>query len=138
MRGSRYPPAPTKNLNVSRCIPLFLFHLSLKAALPCGVPNKDALRSLAKRLNRRVDCQSLARVIDTEHQARLPMEKRLQNLRDAFAVPDSRWIRGRTVLLVDDVMTTGATLSHGARALLKAGAARVWCATVARAVLRSG
>ena len=50
LRGSRYPPAPTKNLNVSRCIPLFLFHLSLKAALPCRVTKKDALRSLAKRL----------------------------------------------------------------------------------------
>ena len=43
-------PRPPKNLNVSRCIPLFLFHLSLKAALPCGVTKKDALRSLAKRL----------------------------------------------------------------------------------------
>ena len=39
-----------KNLNVSRRIPLFLFHLSLKAALPCRVTKKDALRSLAKRL----------------------------------------------------------------------------------------
>ena len=43
-------PRPPKNLNVSRCIPLFLFHLSLKAALPCWVTKKDALRSLAKRL----------------------------------------------------------------------------------------
>ena len=43
-------PRPPKNLNVSRCIPLFLFHLSLKAALPCRVIKKDALRSLAKRL----------------------------------------------------------------------------------------
>ena len=43
-------PRPPKKLNVSRCIPLFLFHLSLKAALPCRVTKKDALRSLAKRL----------------------------------------------------------------------------------------
>jgi len=43
-------PRPPKNLNVSRCIPIFLFHLSLKAALPCRVTKKDALRSLAKRL----------------------------------------------------------------------------------------
>ena len=43
-------PRPPKNLNVSRCIPLFLFHLSLKAALPCRVTKKDALRSLTKRL----------------------------------------------------------------------------------------
>ena len=43
-------PRPPKSLNVSRCIPFFLFHLSLKAALPCRVTKKDALRSLAKRL----------------------------------------------------------------------------------------
>ena len=41
------------------------------------------------------------------------------------------------VLLVDDVMTTGTTLSQCAAPLVKAGAARVWCATLARAVRRS-
>lgn len=101
--------------------------------------NQSALlaESLARRLVRRVDCRSLVRVVDTEHQARLSGDARRNNLRNAFEVPDPRWTRGRTVLLVDDVMTTGATLSHAARALLKAGAGRVWCATVARAVLRS-
>lgn len=101
--------------------------------------NQSALlaRSLAKRLDRRADCRSLVRAVDTEHQARLSGDARRNNLKNAFAVPDSRWVRGRTVLLVDDVMTTGATLSNCARPLLKAGAARVWCVTVARAVMRS-
>lgn len=101
--------------------------------------NQSALlaESLARRLNRRCDDRSLVRTLDTEHQARLSGEKRKKNLRNAFAVPDPQGVRGRTVLLVDDVMTTGATLSHCARPLLKAGAARVWCATVARAALRS-
>ncbi len=101
--------------------------------------NQSALlaQSLARRLGRRSDGHSLVRIVDTEQQSRLSGETRLANVRDAFAVRAPQWIRGRTVLLVDDVMTTGATLSHCARALRDAGAARVWCATVARAVMRN-
>ncbi len=101
--------------------------------------NQSALLAdaLARRLNRRFDGSSLVRVRETEHQARLSGDDRRDNLRDAFAVPDPRYVRGRTVLLVDDVMTTGATLSHCARPLRAAGAARVWCATVARAVMNA-
>lgn len=99
--------------------------------------NQSALlaESLARRLNRRYDGKSLTRTLDTEHQARLAGDARRNNLKGAFAVPDPSMIRGRTVLVIDDVMTTGATLSHCARTLLDAGAARVWCATVGRAVL---
>lgn len=100
--------------------------------------NQSALlaASLARRLNRRVDLHSLVRTRDTRHQARLSGDERRKNLRDAFAVHDPHGVRGRTVLLIDDVMTTGTTLSQCARPLLEAGAARVWCATVARATLR--
>lgn len=99
--------------------------------------NQSALlaESLARRLNRRFDQRSLIRIRDTEHQARLSGDERRNNLKGALAVPNAQFVRGRTVLVVDDVMTSGATLSHCARALLDAGAARVWCATVGRAVL---
>ncbi len=101
--------------------------------------NQSALlaQALAQRLSRRFDDASLVRPLDTEHQARLSGEARQNNLRNAFAVARPAWVRGRTVLLVDDVMTTGATLSQCAAPLMKAGAARVWCATLARAVLRA-
>ena len=101
--------------------------------------NQSALlaQALAKRLNRRADCRSLVRTLNTQHQARLTGDDRRNNLKDAFRVPSPQWVRGRTILLVDDVMTTGATLDNCARPLLKAGAARVWCATVARAVMKS-
>ncbi len=98
--------------------------------------NQSALlaEALGERLNRRVDTASFVRTRDTPHQSRLSGEERRKNLKGAFAVKDPRFIRGRTVLLVDDVTTSGTTLNEGARALLDGGAARVWCATVARAV----
>lgn len=91
---------------------------------------------MALRLGRRFDGASVVRTRDTEHQARLNGDERRSNLKDAFAAVDARNLRGRTVLLVDDVMTTGATLNHCARAIISAGAERVWCATTARSTLK--
>jgi hypoxanthine-guanine phosphoribosyltransferase len=48
-------------------------------------------------------------------------------------VKDAEAIREREVLLIDDIMTTGATARECARVLLRAGAAKVWVATVAKA-----
>jgi phosphoribosylpyrophosphate synthetase len=53
-------------------------------------------------------------------------------MRGAFRVTDPERVKGRTVIIVDDVMTTGTTVSECARVLKKAGAERVWAATVAR------
>ena len=57
---------------------------------------------------------------------------RAEALRGAFRAATSRAIRGRTILLVDDVLTTGATCGAAARALKKAGAGRVLVAVMAR------
>ena len=96
--------------------------------------NQSALlaRALGRRINRRVDERSFQRIKDTEHQSRLSGDKRRTNLVGAFAVTDARGIRGRTVLLVDDVMTSGNTFAHCAKALVEGGAYRVWCVSVAR------
>jgi glutamine phosphoribosylpyrophosphate amidotransferase len=53
-------------------------------------------------------------------------------MRGAFAVSDPTRILNRNILLIDDVYTTGTTASECARVLRRAGAARVWVATVAR------
>ena len=98
--------------------------------------NQSAIlaRALAARLDRRFDASSIRRRRDTEHQTRLSGKSaREKNIQGAFAVRRPESVRGRTVLLVDDVMTTGGTLSECAKPLMAAGAARVWCATVARA-----
>ncbi len=77
---------------------------------------------------------NLYRARRTKSQARLRRAARLQNLVRAFGVRDPRWISGRTVLLVDDVATTGATLGECATVLKNAGARRV----VGLALMRGG
>jgi len=95
--------------------------------------NQSALlaRGLARRLDRRYDARSLLRIRDTLHQTRVDGSDREKNVAGAFIVRDPALVRGRTVLLVDDVMTTGATAQACFRALEKAGATRVLFASVA-------
>ena len=76
---------------------------------------------------------ALARVRDTRPQYALAPGQRQRNLKGAFRASEPDRVRGREVLLVDDIFTTGATANVCARVLLRAGATRVWVATVARA-----
>ncbi|HZP23690.1 MAG TPA: ComF family protein [Terriglobales bacterium] len=75
----------------------------------------------------------LVRQRETISQVGLSREERIENMRGAFRVADAGRVKGRTVIVVDDVMTTGTTLSECARVLKRAGAENVWAATVARA-----
>jgi ComF family protein len=74
----------------------------------------------------------LVRRRETGSQIGLTRHQRRENLRGAFAVSDPARILNSDILLIDDVYTTGTTASECARVLLRAGAARVWVATVAR------
>jgi len=76
--------------------------------------------------------QILERVRDTQSQIGLTPHQRRENLRGAFRVAEPKKVSGCDVLLVDDVFTTGTTASECARVLRKAGAERIWVATVAR------
>ena len=96
--------------------------------------NQAALlaRELARRIDRRYDGEALTRVRTTGTQTALDAAHRRMNMLGAFGVPRPEWVRRRRVLIVDDVMTTGATLNECARMLKKAGARTVWAVTVAR------
>lgn len=77
--------------------------------------------------------RALRRVKDTESQFGLTPQGRRRNLRGAFEVVDAEAVVGREVLLLDDIYTTGATARECARVLRRAGASKVWVATLARA-----
>jgi len=75
----------------------------------------------------------LVRCRNTLPQASLAPSRRFENVRGAFHVRRPGAVRGARVLLVDDVLTTGATCSEAAKMLKEAGAAMVAVAVVARA-----
>jgi ComF family protein len=91
-------------------------------------------REIVKRRGIAMDFRALSRIVDTESQAGLKKEERRSNIRKAFSIPDPERVRGRRILLVDDVYTTGSTLGECARILLKGGAEAVGALTLARAL----
>ena len=76
---------------------------------------------------------TLMRLRATESQAGLTPRMRRLNVRGAFAVSDPSAVMLKHVLVIDDILTTGATARAAAKALVEAGAASVWVATLARA-----
>jgi ComF family protein len=88
-------------------------------------------RGVARQCALPLDADALRRTRYTVPQTQLRPVERLENLADAFAAAPDR-VRSRRVLLVDDVVTTGATLSACAEALRAAGAAAVYALTLSR------
>ncbi len=91
---------------------------------------------LAKATGIRHENGLLRRVKPTATQTRLSRRARAKNLREAFAADAGNALKGARLVLVDDVLTTGATANAAAAALRKAGAAQIAVWTVARGTLR--
>ena len=92
----------------------------------------EIARPLARSIGARYLPDTLKRARDTGSQAGKSGSGRARNVQGAFKVRDPKAIAGKRVLIVDDVMTTGATVEACARALRKAGAVGVDVAVLAR------
>ena len=94
----------------------------------------ELARRVARALPCRSDPQLLLRLKNTPHQLSLPPVERAANVRGAFAIEPRRRheLRARRIALLDDVMTTGATLAEAAHTLLQGGAASVQVWVLAR------
>lgn len=90
------------------------------------------VRLTAGILDMETDYFTLRRIRYTETQTGLTLEERRKNVKGAFEVTDNSILNGKSVILVDDVATTGNTINECARVLKKAGCERVFGLTLAR------
>jgi len=97
-----------------------------------GYNQSEALsEAIAVRLGLRHEPAWLKRTRSTPHQTTSSATERRENLRGAFRVARDATLKGATILLIDDVLTTGSTASEAAKALKESGAARVIVAVLA-------
>jgi len=91
------------------------------------------IRVLSSKCSIEYSFDFLQRVRDTYSQVKLPYDKREENVRDAFEIIDKDFsLRGKNILLIDDVFTTGSTIRECIRVLSKTGVNRVFTMFLAR------
>jgi ComF family protein len=95
----------------------------------------EIARTVATRTRTRVLHNAVRKIVDTPPQAALPWSERARNVRRAFVCQVD--LSGKRIAVVDDVLTTGATLNEVARVLRKAGAVSVAGWVVARTLIES-
>lgn len=98
-------------------------------------PSHLLAHALAKKVDKPI-CHALKKSKRTEPQAKLSKEERLENVKETFFIPPDQKskVADKTILLIDDVVTTGSTINECARALKKSGAEKVDVLTLARAL----
>ena len=87
---------------------------------------------LSKKMGKKISVRALRRIRHTIPQVQLDHSERERNVRGAFEVKDQREVKDKTLLLIDDVFTTGATVNECAKVLKKSGAKSVFVLTLAR------
>jgi ComF family protein len=90
----------------------------------------EVAKIMATKQQIALDRASCSRIKNTPPQASLPLKNRLKNMKDAFRCNQS--LTGKHIALIDDVMTTGASLNELAKTIKKAGAYKVSCYVLAR------
>jgi competence protein ComFC len=94
-------------------------------------------RPLAYQLGLSYEPDALRKTRETRSQVGLSVSQRSENVQNAYQA-DARVVKGRSVLIMDDVATTGSTISACTAALLSAGAKEVYVLTIARALPHHG
>jgi ComF family protein len=113
-------------------VPLYQGKLRQRGFSQAEMIALEALKAHLVKARFALTTDLLVRVRDTHSQIGLTSHQRRENMRGAFVVSGAPQVTGRAIVIVDDVYTTGTTVTECARVLRKAGAARVWVATVAR------
>jgi ComF family protein len=88
-------------------------------------------KGISKMLKVKVSDRIVKRIKYTESQTKMNLNEREENISGAFKVKWKYLIRGKNILLLDDVITTGATISECGKILLEAGAKKIYAASVA-------
>ena len=78
---------------------------------------------------------TLKKIRETKVQKTLKREERIENLKDAFGIIDEKDVKGKKFILLDDVITTGATLKEGVKVLKKYGATEIKILTLAKSYI---
>ncbi len=115
------------NFDIIISVPLHRSKLALRGY------NQSLLisKTVSKEIGLEEKSYTLSRIKQTESQSTLPKSERLSNVGNAFKVLKPHEINGKKILLVDDVLTTGNTLSECSRVLKESGAVEVVAAVIA-------
>jgi ComF family protein len=118
----------TRNWQIDLIVPVPIHPLK---KVERGYNQSDYIaKGLSKSLKIPYSTKLIKRTRHTESQTKLKMKERAQNVADAFVVRDPQKIIGKNILLVDDIITTGATIQECGRALVKCGAKTVYACSV--------
>lgn len=90
-------------------------------------------RPLAYRLGLKYEPEALRKMRETRSQVGLTVSQRRENVHDAYQA-DQKVVKGKSILIMDDVATTGSTISACTETLLSAGAQEIYVLTIARAL----
>lgn len=122
---------------------LLKFELSIDKIVPVPLhPTKQAKRGynqaellakqISKQLNVPIDVEHFIRIQNTKSQTKKSRQQRYETMRNVFQVKNESVFQGKSILLVDDIVTTGATMLSCAEVLFEAGAKSVTLVTVAK------
>lgn len=90
---------------------------------------------MAKKLSRKLDLRcnnTLIKIKETKVQKELSKSERIENIKNSFGITNSQLIKGNKFILIDDVVTTGATLKEGVKVLKENGALEIKILTIAK------